>query len=808
MKRLGKKNINTYEKNMTDAKNGGNNYEMEQSVEQNENNMVKDKETTPTKKGVVSLHVFNNLENGKGKTIAVILAIAFIIFGVTIIVQNIVSNVVAPSISAETEIDDLQFLWGDTAKNLDREDSIWKQANKENKIEKISSSMDYVKIKVDVPASEKIQYYTYYASFAPSKVVVDGSVIYNNGFDKVKVVGNTFNKVSLSPSTSTRSMEIYIYSPVGFNFKIIKSETVGSWYSNFNGLGLAFAFGMFILAIAMIIMLVTVSVKDKNIVKVLLLSVVLFISSVYFLMYQLGMSTTLTRNGIFYSIQLILSIYLSIAIIMCSLGAVNYKIKMWNTVSLIAIAVATLLLVLVDSQTVLLIIGIVVSVLLLGMLFIFLKRAAYLIEQKRKNVNVISVIFSYITLINMYNIISLVTGTKGINRNVLIVGITIYVVVMYVILFRQSVNYSIKTKERKNQYEESAMSVGRIAGILSDVADALTDRQFAMHVSQIFTDVIARNEIINSDMQIQNDEITIPACVAIRKDDGTFEEILNNGDVKECNYEMIESMYNNNKQKIKFGLTYMDLVFVRVDQVQIIFHIENFENGMSEMLQSTIKTIHNVLEIAFSNYNLKTGIKTVQEDSIISLAEMVEYKGRQNKVHLYSVSAVTKVLCEALGFSEEETHIIAMAAIAHDIGKMAIPNEILNSDSKLTDEEYELMKKHVVYGYNILSKNTGDFMEAAAVIAYQHHENYDGTGYMGIVGEDIHIYARIVRVADVFDALASDRAYKKAWDLEKVREYILDKSGIEFDPKIVKVFDSVFDKIVEASKNAKEKYRK
>ena len=98
-------------------------------------------------------------------------------------------------------------------------------------------------------------------------------------------------------------------------------------------------------------------------------------------------------------------------------------------------------------------------------------------------------------------------------------------------------------------------------------------------------------------------------------------------------------------------------------------------------------------------------------------------------------------------------------------------------------------------------------MEAAAVIAYQHHENYDGTGYLGLSGENIHLYARIVKVADVFDALMEKRTYKKAWPPQKVREYILEKSGIEFDPAIVKVFDKVFDEAIEASKTAREKYK-
>ena len=382
---------------------------------------------------------------------------------------------------------------------------------------------------------------------------------------------------------------------------------------------------------------------------------------------------------------------------------------------------------------------------------------------------------------------------------------------MYIVLFKQSVNQTILIKERANQQLESAVSIQRMATILSDVADALTDKQFASYTCQIFTDVIKRNELAASNVVTDdetNEKIVIPACAAVRREDGTFEEVFNQGGIEGCDYEKIMSMYDGTeKSKVKFAQTYMDLIFVRIDQVQIIFHIENYKDGLSETFQSTAMMIHHIMEIAFSNYNLKSRIKTVQEDAIISLAEMVEFRGKQNKVHLYSVSAVTKVICKALGLSEEETRIISMAAIAHDIGKIAIPNDILNGDKPLTDKEYEIMKKHVVYGYNILSKNSGDFMEAAAVIAYQHHENYDGTGYLGLSGENIHLYARIVKVADVFDALMEKRTYKKAWPPQKVREYILEKSGIEFDPAIVKVFDKVFDEAVEVSKTARQKYR-
>lgn len=110
------------------------------------------------------------------------------------------------------------------------------------------------------------------------------------------------------------------------------------------------------------------------------------------------------------------------------------------------------------------------------------------------------------------------------------------------------------------------------------------------------------------------------------------------------------------------------------------------------------------------------------------------------------------MLCEELGIEEKEREIISIASMMHDIGKLAIPEAIIDKEGKLTEEEFEQIKKHIYYGYNILSKSSGEFMEAAAIIAKEHHERFDGTGYMGIKGKNIHLYARIVMVADVFDA--------------------------------------------------------
>ncbi len=185
-----------------------------------------------------------------------------------------------------------------------------------------------------------------------------------------------------------------------------------------------------------------------------------------------------------------------------------------------------------------------------------------------------------------------------------------------------------------------------------------------------------------------------------------------------------------------------------------------------------------------------------QESLVTSLAEMIEAQSQETGRHVKRVSEYTRVLCEALGMSDSEIWKVSSAAALHDVGKIMVPQEIINKPGRLTDEEFEVVKTHVMYGKKLLEKCQGDLMQISADIAFFHHERYDGKGYMGVKGEDINLYARCVAVADVFDALVSRRPYKKAWAPEDAREEILSQRGKQFDPKIVDIFEKNYDKFL------------
>lgn len=179
-----------------------------------------------------------------------------------------------------------------------------------------------------------------------------------------------------------------------------------------------------------------------------------------------------------------------------------------------------------------------------------------------------------------------------------------------------------------------------------------------------------------------------------------------------------------------------------------------------------------------------------EEEVIWRLARAIEYRDGDTGEHVSRVAAICRVLARAMGLSEERCRIIYLAAPLHDIGKIAIADAILGKPGKLTPEEMNEMRKHVTIGARILENGSSDLIRIAELIAQSHHERWDGTGYPDrLAGYDIPVEARIVALADVFDALCSQRPYKAAWPIERAREEIRALRGTHFDPACVDAFD-------------------
>ncbi len=175
-----------------------------------------------------------------------------------------------------------------------------------------------------------------------------------------------------------------------------------------------------------------------------------------------------------------------------------------------------------------------------------------------------------------------------------------------------------------------------------------------------------------------------------------------------------------------------------------------------------------------------------ERETLFLLAKAIEYRDLGTSAHLVRMSRYAGVIADALGMPDDDIRALTSAAPLHDVGKIGIPDAILLKRSALTEEEFAVMRTHPLIGHDILSGSQSHFVQMGALIALHHHERWDGSGYPhGTKGDEIPLPARIVAVADVFDALTSERSYKKAWSMDDAFDYMKAHRGTLFDPACI-----------------------
>jgi len=195
---------------------------------------------------------------------------------------------------------------------------------------------------------------------------------------------------------------------------------------------------------------------------------------------------------------------------------------------------------------------------------------------------------------------------------------------------------------------------------------------------------------------------------------------------------------------------------------------------------------------------LNASLEETQSEIVERLGILGEYRSKETGAHVRRVGIYAKVLAKLSGQDEKIADLLENAAPLHDIGKVGISDAILNKPAPLTDEEYETMKDHTLIGQSILKDSDKPLIQLASEIAGGHHEKYDGSGYpLGLKGDDIPLSARIVTIADVFDALISRRVYKESWSENETQQYFLNQKGRHFDPLLTDIFLENFNSFVE-----------
>jgi len=269
--------------------------------------------------------------------------------------------------------------------------------------------------------------------------------------------------------------------------------------------------------------------------------------------------------------------------------------------------------------------------------------------------------------------------------------------------------------------------------------------------------------------------------------------------------------------KEKFVNDYMP-VLVLTAQIDRETRLKALKYGAKDFLTKpfdqieALTRIHNLLEVRLMHKRVRDQNIILEEqvqqrtqelydtrhEIITRLGMAAEYRDNETGNHIIRMSKYAKLLALEIGLEEEHADIIFNAAPMHDIGKIGIPDRVLLKPGKLDAEEWEIMQSHVNIGAEILSGHDSDLMQTAHIITVHHHEKWSGTGYPeGLKGEEISIEGRICAVADVFDALLSERPYKKPWTVEKALALIEEEAGQHFDPQIAPLMRKLLPQAIE-----------
>lgn len=350
--------------------------------------------------------------------------------------------------------------------------------------------------------------------------------------------------------------------------------------------------------------------------------------------------------------------------------------------------------------------------------------------------------------------------------------------------------------------EQSRKGLEKIINASADLFSSHSMEQFIDGVLQQLTSILGCNEdalLVSSSLVAGNiaGEVTDPHNLVVFAGQGEFESKEGKPVQEVLAPELMDAFDSALKSR---GIVYRDNYLVAYCTSKFthgsLLYISGLPGAITDNQKKLIELFSQNVQIAYENVQLQHEIEDTQREIVYRLSEAVEHRSIETGNHVKRVSFICYDLAKAYGLPEEEAERLMFAAPLHDVGKVGIPDGILNKPSRLQAQEWEVMKTHTSIGYEILKNSKRSIIQAGAAIAQDHHEKWDGTGYpAGKKGEDIHIYGRIAAIADVYDALRHRRCYKSAWPLDQVMATIEAEAGKQFDPKLVEIFKSRVDKL-------------
>ncbi|MCB5225607.1 DUF3369 domain-containing protein [Alishewanella sp. 16-MA] len=348
--------------------------------------------------------------------------------------------------------------------------------------------------------------------------------------------------------------------------------------------------------------------------------------------------------------------------------------------------------------------------------------------------------------------------------------------------------------------EQSRQGLEKIMDASVDLFSAHSMEQFIDGVLQQLTSVLGCDQdalLVSSSLVAGNVQASDPHELVVFAGQGEFEQKEGQPIQEVLDKPLLDAFEQALNSK---AIVYRDNYLVAYCSSKFthgsLLYVSGLPGPMSESQQKLVQLFAQNVQIAYENVQLQHEVEDTQREIVYRLSEAVEQRSVETGNHVRRIAFICYELAIAYGLAKEDAELLMYAAPLHDVGKAGIPDEILNKPDKLTPEQWSVMKQHTNIGFNILKDSKRSIIQAGAIIAREHHERWDGSGYPdGKKAEEIHVFARIAALADVYDALRHRRCYKDAWNLQQVIAEINAQANRQFEPKMVAAFNQIVTKL-------------